>query len=226
MDSTDGNGWQLKRLQPYLAPFVIFSGLAVIIGVTAADSYEHEYLLARGNGQDGWVAAGLPVSIDGLLVVAAAAVLWAAAIGLRGFTRLWRPYLALGVGIGATVAANWYSGLHYIWLQRAVSVWSGLAVALVAEVVMWFIGARRRPPKSCACPPLPLTLAEWIPLARDELAARGENAGEEPLAERIGATRHRLRLELAALAAKDAAVAAEPSPGLPATAALNGGRRA
>src|SRR6266496_3715935 len=195
--ATGGNGWQLKRLQPYLAPFVIFSGLAVIIGVTAAGSYDNEYLLARGNGKAGWVAA--------------AAVLWAAAIGLHGFTRLWRPYLALGVGIGATVAANWYSGLHYIWLQRAVSVWSGLAVALVAEVVMWFIAVRRKPPKSCACPPVPLTLAEWIPLARDELAARGENTGEEPLAERIGATRHRLRLELAALAAKDAAVA-EPSP--------------
>jgi hypothetical protein len=34
VDSTDGNGPRLKRLQPYLAPGVIFSGLAVIIGDT------------------------------------------------------------------------------------------------------------------------------------------------------------------------------------------------
>jgi hypothetical protein len=208
VDSTGGNGPRLKRLQrlqPYLAPAVIFSGLAVIIGIMAAVSYEHEYLLARGNDQAGWVSKVLPVSVDGLLVIAAVAIVWAVLNGIRGFGQLWRPLLAFAVGVVATLGANLFSGLQSIALQRAVSVWSGVAVVLAVDVVMWYIGARRKlasgETANRAHPPLPLTLAEWIPLARAELKARGEDYGEQPLADRMGTTRHRLRQELSAAGA-------------------------
>jgi hypothetical protein len=192
-------------LTPYLAPGVIFAGLALILSIMAAVSFQHEYQLAHGNGQGGWESAGLAVSVDGLLVVASVAVLWALAQGVRGLRQLGRPYLALVVGIAATVGANLYSGLHYIWLQRAVSVWSGLAVALGAEVVMWFVAARRKlahgeplqPVVNCSHPPPPVTLAGLLPYARGELIARGEKVGEEELAAQVGVTRHQVRKALA-----------------------------
>jgi hypothetical protein len=202
MESTGANRRRLKHLAPYLAPGVIFTGLAVILGYMAAVSFDHEYQLAHGNGQaGGWVSAGLAVSIDGLLAVASVATIWAKAQGLRGFREMWRPYLALAVGIAATISANLFAGLHYIWLQRAVSVWSGLAVALGAEVVMWFVAARRKlaagepvaPARGCSHPPPPVTLAELLPHARAWLIGRDEPCGEEKLAELIGVSRHHVR---------------------------------
>lgn len=195
------------------AQATIFPGVAVILGIMAAASYDHEFLLARGNDQAGWVAAVLPVSVDGLLLVASAASLWGLANGLR---RPWRPYLALAVGMVATVGANLYSGLHYIWLQRAVSVWSGIAVVLAAEVGMWYIATRRklaageplRPAGACQCPGPPLTLAEALPLARAELLDRGEPAGEQALADRFGVKRYAVR---SLLAPPDAAAPASAS---------------
>ena len=208
--ATDADRRWHQRLRPYLVPGVIFSGLAVILGDMAAVSFEHEYLLARGNEQTGWVSVGLAVSIDGLLVISSVAVLWGAAAGLRGFSQLWRPYLALAVGLAATIAANLFSGLQSIALQRAVSVWSGVAVALGAEVVMWFVAARRKLASGETAgrvhPPLPLTLAELLPLARAELRERGEKHGEQELADRFGTTRHRVRSELSVTGASAAAV--------------------
>ena len=202
MDSTGVNRRWWNRAAPHLAPAVIYTGLAAILCYMAAVSFDHEYELAHGNGQaGGWVAAGLAVSIDGLLVVATVATLWAPAQGLRGLRELWRPWLALAVGILATVAANLFAGLHYIWLQRAVSVWSGLAVALGAEVVMWFVDARRKlaageppgPAPACSHPPPPITLAELVPLARAHLMDHGLPYGEQATADLIGVGRHQVR---------------------------------
>lgn len=189
-------------MAPHLAPAVIFAGLAVILGYMAAVSFDHEYQLAHGNGQaGGWVSAGLAVSIDGLLAVATVATLWARAQGLRGFWQLWRPYLALVVGIAATITANLFAGLHSIQLQRAVSVWSGVAVALGAEVVMWFVDARRKiaageplqPAAACSHPPPPITLAELLPHAQAHLMDHGQPYGERALADLIGVARHQVR---------------------------------
>jgi hypothetical protein len=202
MDSTGVNRRWWNRAAPHLAPAIIFAGLAVILGYMAAVSFDHEYQLAHGNGQaGGWVSAGLAVSVDGLLAVASVATIWAHAQGLRGFRELWRPYLALAVGIAATISANLFAGLHYIWLQRAVSVWSGLAVALGAEVVMWFVAARRKLARgetaqqvaACSHPPPPVTLAELLPHSRAHLIDHGLPHGEERLADLIGVARHQVR---------------------------------
>ena len=237
MEPTGANRQRLKRLAPYLAPGVIFTGLAVILGYMAAVSFDHEYQLAHGNGQaGGWVSAGLAVSIDGLLAVASVATIWAKAQGLRGFREMWRPYLALAVGIAATISANLFAGLHYIWLQRAVSVWSGLAVALGAEVVMWFVAARRKLARgeteqqaaACSHPPPPITLAELVPLARAHLMDHGLPYGEQATADLIGVGRHQVRkaqaspVEPGARLTKPPAGAALPSPTHPVPAGLNG----
>ena len=238
MDATNGN--RADRVDWTQA--TIFPGVALIIAVIAAASYDHEFILARGNDQAGWVAAVLPVSVDGLLLVASVAALWGIEHGLR---RPWRPYTALAVGMVATVGANLYSGLHYVWLQRAVSVWSGVAVVLAAEVGMWYIATRRklatgeplRPVGACAHPPLPLTLADWLPLARAELEAQGKPHGEQELANRMTTTRHQVKLALAndaplpvtpgpAGVLADAGAAAPPQNDNAAAPALNGSHRA
>jgi Protein of unknown function (DUF2637) len=194
-------GEWLKRLAPQMVPGVIFSGLAVIVGVMAAVSYDHEYLLASRNGQAGWVSDLLPVSVDGLIVVASVAFLWG---GAQKVGQLWRPATVLGVGVAATVSANLLASLNYWWLRPAVSAWSGIAIVAVADVGMWFVAARRKlaapdePQRAvnCSCPPLPLTLADALRLARAELMDRGEEYGEEKLAERFDVTRHKVRSAL------------------------------
>jgi len=237
MESTGANRWRLKRLKPHLVPAVIFTGLAVILGYMAAVSFDHEYQLAHGNGQArGWVSTGLAVSIDGLLAVASVATIWAKAQGLHGFKEMFRPGLALVVGVAATIAANLFAGLHSWMLQRAVSVWSGLAVALGAEVVMWFVAERRKlaagepvaPGRGCSHPPPPVTLAELLPHARAWLIDRDKPYGEEKLAELIGVSRHHVRqaqapsVEPGVSADRPAGTGSFPPGAVPAGPALNG----
>ena len=238
MDSTGVNRRWWNRAAPHLAPAVIYTGLAVILGYMAAVSFDHEYQLAHGNGQArGWVSTGLAVSIDGLLAVASVATIWAKAQGLHGFKEMFRPGLALVVGVLATIAANLFAGLHSWMLQRAVSVWSGVAVALCAEVVMWFVAERRKlaageppgPAVACSHPAPPITLAELVPLARAHLMDHGLPYGEQATADLIGVARHQVRKAQASPVepgaprlTKPPAGAALPSPNATAPAGLNG----
>lgn len=194
--------------------------LAIVLGVvvlgviiTSAISYQHEYVLARHNGQVRWVSSLLPFSVDGMIFVAGVALLWAAIRGIRGWKRLWQPGGVLAVGVAATIAANWSSDLQLKWLGPAVSASSGLALVLMSAVAFWLLAEQRKlargeepqPAVNCSCPPpLPpsVTLAEVLPLAREELRSRGERYGEEALAERFRVTRHEVRSALAEQAAK------------------------
>jgi hypothetical protein len=188
----------------WLAVGVTMLTVAAITGITAAISYEHEYQLAHRNGQAPWVSSLLPFTVDGMILGASVVIVWAASQGIR---RPWRPMSVLLVGIGATIGANLAAGIGDGWLGAAVSAWSGLALILISDVAMWLMGALRalaageelQRAVTCSCPPpLPpaTSLAEALPLARDELRARGETFGEETLAERFGTTRHKVRLAL------------------------------
>jgi len=176
--------------------------VASITGIASAVSYEHEYQLARRHGQDAWVSALLPFTVDGLILGAAVVLVWAAMAGIR---RPLRPLAVLLVGIAATIAANLASGIGDGALGAAVSAWSGVALILISDVAMWLMGALRRlsnpldiqPAAACSCPPAPVSLAEALPLARAALRDRGEPAGEQALADRFGVPRNQVRKLLA-----------------------------
>jgi hypothetical protein len=196
----------------------IFAPVVIIALVVVASSYYHEYELAWHNGQPGWVAKALPFTVDGLVLAAGIAILWALANGIR---RPWRPLAALAVGALATLSANLFSALSYWWLRPAVSVWAGVAALLVGDIGMWWISERRKlaDPDSvpaapaCSCPPPPVTLAEALPRARAELRDRGEKNGEPELADRFEVTRYKVRAVLSATVPQTpAAAAGGPSP--------------
>lgn len=187
------------------AEHVFLTAIFAVVGagmiIASAVSYQHEYVLARANGQVRWVSALVPFTLDGMILVAGAALLWAAMYGVRGWQRLWQPGVVMLSGIGATVAANYYSDVRAAWLGPAVSASSGVAVVLMSAVAFWLLGEVRRqargddfqPGSDCSCPPPPLTVAEALPLARARLKDAGEQYGEQALADRFGVTRYKVR---------------------------------
>lgn len=196
----------------------VLAVVALATNITMVVSYWHEYLLAHDNGQARWVSALVPFSIDGIVISASVALLWAAAVGVKGWRRLWRPVLWLAVGVLATISANFFSDVTYRWLGPGVSASSGVALILISDVAFWLLAEIRRmkaptaaqpePGHECPAPPAPpVTLAEALPLAREELRRRGEPCGEEFLAPRFEVTRHKLRQVLG----KDARPVEEPS---------------
>jgi hypothetical protein len=178
-------------------------GIATVI--TMVISYWHEYLLAHHNGQARWVSALAPFSIDGIVLTAAVALLWAAAHAVKGWRRLWRPVLWLAVGVVVTISANFFSDVTIRWLGPGVSASTGVALILISDVAFWLLAESRRlanpvpvqPLAGHACPPPPLTVADALALAREELRRLGEPSGEQALADRFGVTRHQVRSALA-----------------------------
>lgn len=198
-------------LAEHLDVVLILAIVGVIAVITMAISYQHEYVLARRNGQVTWVAALVPFSVDGMLMVASIALYWA---GRKGIRRPWRPACVAVVGIGATVAANMFSDLRFWWLGPAVAASSGVATVLIGWVAFWLTAEIRKLAAgdfsqldvTCSCPPPPASLAEALPLARQVLREAGMNHGQAELAERFGVSVHQVRKLIAA----------------PAGAALNG----
>lgn len=180
---------------------VVMFAVAVITGITAAVSYQHEYELARHHGQAPWVSTLLPFTVDGMILGASVVIVWAASVGIR---RPWRPLAVLVVGIAATIGANLASGIGDGWLGAGVSAWAGIALIMISDVAMWLMGTLRalasgdgpQPGADRPRPAPPMTLAELLPLAREELKRRGEPAGEQALADRFGVSRHQVRSAL------------------------------
>lgn len=198
-DGPDGGRWEQLRSQPALV--VVVSVVAVLNAIMAVVSYANESVLAQDNGQSPWKAHLIPFAVDGILVAASVALLWARWQKIAGWQRLWRLWLWLAVGIAATIMANLAVDLHDWWLRPAVSAACGVAVVLVSDIGFWMLGQHHKiatgedPQRvvNCSCPAPPTSLAEAIPLAREALEAAGQPHGEEVLAERFGISRHRLR---------------------------------
>ena len=169
--------------------------------ITSAISYQHEYALARNNGQIRWVSLLVPFSLDGMILVAGVALLWAALNQVTGFRRLLQPRGVLVVGILTTIAANLFADYRVKWLGPAVSASSGVALVLMSAVAFWLVAEHRKKVRggepqqavNCSCPPPPLTVAEALPLARARLRDAGELHGEQVLADRFGISRDRVR---------------------------------
>lgn len=112
--------------------------VVAVAAFAAVVSYSHIYDLGRAHGQAGTAARLLPLSVDGLILAASLVLLGAAR------RRLPRPALAqwmLGLGIGATVAANVAFGAAYGLLGAVISAWPAVAFVGAAEMVIGQIRA-------------------------------------------------------------------------------------
>ncbi len=104
------------------------TGAALLVAAIAAyASYSHMRHLALAYGQDQAVATLLPVSVDGMLVVATVA------LG-DGRRRRWSAWLAFWTGVTASVIANILAAEPSA-IARCISAWPAVAFLLVVEVI-------------------------------------------------------------------------------------------
>jgi DNA-binding CsgD family transcriptional regulator len=99
----------------------------VVAGIAAYASYSHMRHLALAYGQDATVATLLPISVDGLMVVATIA------LG-DGRRYRWSAWLAFWAGVSASVIANVLAA-EPSGVARTISAWPAIAFLLVVEVI-------------------------------------------------------------------------------------------
>ncbi len=140
---------------------------AVVLAVAAFAaivSYSHIFELGRHHGQDGTAARLLPLSVDGLIAAASLVMLHAA----RRSQQV--PQLArwmLGLGVGATVAANIFYGLPFGWLAAVVSAWPAVAFVGSVEMAVRFVRDARHD-STGAQPVTPPAVTPPVTRARDK----------------------------------------------------------
>src|SRR2546429_1654906 len=99
----------------------------VVAGIAAVASYSHMRGLAIRYGKEQVIAAMLPISVDGMLVVATVA------LG-DGRRYRWSAWLAFWVGVGASIVANVLAAQPSA-IARCISAWPAVAFLLVVEVI-------------------------------------------------------------------------------------------
>lgn len=115
--------------------------VVVALGAIAAViSYRHAYTLAVHHGETGTTAALVPVTADGLLLVAGLVMLDAAR---RGGPAPALARLALALGIVATIAANLAHGVAHGVVGALVAAWPAVTLILTVELLMGMIRARQ-----------------------------------------------------------------------------------
>lgn len=91
-------------------------------------SYFHLTELAVRHGQSQSLAHMLPLSVDGLMLIAAVAV-----VALRGS---WMPKLAFLAGAGATIAGNVLSVVGHDLIGYAIAGWVAVSLIGSAELLL------------------------------------------------------------------------------------------
>lgn len=99
---------------------------AAVAGIAAVASYSHMRALALDHGQDRLLASLLPISVDGLVVVATMALL--------DGRRRWVAGTALAVGVVASVVANVLAAEPTL-IGRCISAWPAVALFGVVEIL-------------------------------------------------------------------------------------------
>lgn len=117
--------------------FASVASALLVAGIAALASYSHMRHLALAYGQDGLIATLLPVSVDGMMVVATVA------LG-DGRRHRWSAWLAFWIGVAASVVANVLAAQPSA-IARCISAWPAVAFVLVVEVVTRR-GSRQRAP--------------------------------------------------------------------------------
>lgn len=114
-----------------LARFARVTSATVVAGVAAIASYSHTRDLARANGQGDLLANLLPVSVDGMLIVASAVMSDDRAAGrpVRMSARI-----SFVVGVAASIIANVLAAPPST-TARVISAWPALALLLVVEML-------------------------------------------------------------------------------------------
>ena len=104
---------------------------AVVAGIAAWSSYRHMTHVALSVGEQPAVAYVLPLSVDGLLVVASIAMVDDKA---SGRTVRWSARIAFAAGIIASLGAN-IAAAHPTLGARVVAAWPALALLLTVELL-------------------------------------------------------------------------------------------
>lgn len=134
----------MKKATPIADAIIrVLTALTVVAlgAVAAVVSYSHALEVALGHGQAGLTAHLTPLTIDGLVLVAGLVLLDAARRRIRGQAL---AYVALALGIGATLAVNVLYGLDHGPVGAAVAGWPAVALVLTHELLMRMI-RRGRP---------------------------------------------------------------------------------
>ncbi|MBX6386076.1 MAG: DUF2637 domain-containing protein [Microbispora sp.] len=116
----------------------VVAAMAVIgvAAIAAVISYRHAYTLAVQHGETGTTAMLVPVTADGLLLVAGLVMLDSAR---RGVPAPALARLALALGIVATIAANLAHGVAHGVVGALVAAWPAVTLILTVELLMGMI---------------------------------------------------------------------------------------
>jgi hypothetical protein len=114
---------------------------AAVAGIAAWSSWTHMVAVALRFGERAEVAYVLPVSVDGMLVVASTAMVEDQRAGRRV---RWSARTAFAAGVAASVAAN-IAAAKPSSGARIVAAWPALALLLVVEILARAQTARRPP---------------------------------------------------------------------------------
>lgn len=120
--------WLIRALTA--AAVVLLGGIAAVV------SYSHALEVALEHGQTGWTAQLTPLTIDGLVLVPGLVMLDSAR---RDEEAPWLAWVALALGIGATLAVNVLYGLDYGPIGAAVAGWPAVALVLSHHLLMGMI---------------------------------------------------------------------------------------
>ena len=113
-----------------------------VAAVAAVASYEHAYALVWAHGEAGWTGRLVPLTVDGLIYASSMVMLDSARrkVQVPSLAR-WLP----GVGIAATLAANFAHGLGHGVAGAAVAAWPAVGLVGSYELLMMIIcGAQAR----------------------------------------------------------------------------------
>ncbi|GAA1795561.1 DUF2637 domain-containing protein [Planosporangium flavigriseum] len=107
--------------------FASIAGTVAVTTIAAVASYDHMRVLAEQAGQPPLLAALLPLSVDGMVLVATLA------LG-DGRRSRWSAWLAFVLGVAASLAANVMVAAPDP-VARLVSAWPAVALLLTVEVL-------------------------------------------------------------------------------------------
>lgn len=110
-----------------LRRFASMGGALVVAAIAALASYQHMRAVALEYGQPEMIADLLPISVDGMMATATAA------LG-DGRRNRWSAWLAFWTGVVASVLANVLAAEPSL-VARCISAWPAIAFLLVVEVI-------------------------------------------------------------------------------------------